>query len=449
MQESQSRPLRPSRRSRRAPAGVSDTKPTKLDAAEFHAFEQSCPLFVASESDHGGWACGSTPSIAVALGHAANDRCYWADERTVHYGYLIEGEGEEEIGAVFRPLNINMNDKQVQHGLKLLCWTDRRSGGTRLRDADATQIQTTALIVATSPAGRAVGAGDTPRAGASIHSAAIRGFERSSRSTSTRRATAIQPVSAGPFRFHGWYLLSTAARALAQAGTDASFPNRLEVPPAMNPNTLLYVEARPPASEDKQVNQNRHRSLLTKAATDLQALDWDSSQIDHWLIDVEHAKRGAKPGERVAWTSYYRPVYRLDIDPERDWPHSDVSFKACFRGGVSRSGVGRLQGRQVLTQSRRLGLASANQRRTQADHDRTHLARGRAAAESGRAAASAKCPRRSGFAGVANAHCLPHRLPPTARPPSQILGGHHPAAVPNRPTSIPHRRAIPRPAATG
>jgi hypothetical protein len=66
-----------------------------------------------------GWhACrGSSPAIAQALGHSADDRYHWSDKRTVHYGYFIEGQGQEEIGAVYRPLNINMNGIQVQHGM--------------------------------------------------------------------------------------------------------------------------------------------------------------------------------------------------------------------------------------------------------------------------------------------------------------------------------------------
>ncbi len=102
----------------RTPAGTRDTQPVPLSATARHAFEQSCPAFAASAArGRGGWACRSTAAIAQALGHSANDRYHWADSRTVHYGYFLPGP--VEIGAVYRPLNIAMNGKQVQHGMQL------------------------------------------------------------------------------------------------------------------------------------------------------------------------------------------------------------------------------------------------------------------------------------------------------------------------------------------
>ena len=83
---------------------------------------------------------------------------------------------------------------------------------------------------------------------------------------------------------------------------------------------LLYVEAQPPRSDDPQAERERHRRLVADAARQLDALGWDSSDIDHWLVDIENAMRYAEPGAPAAWTSYYRPIYRLDFAPERDWP---------------------------------------------------------------------------------------------------------------------------------
>lgn len=82
---------------------------------------------------------------------------------------------------------------------------------------------------------------------------------------------------------------------------------------------FLYVEAQPPPSEDKRANRTRHRESLAEAAEELQALAWQSSDIDHWLVDVDQAARVTAPGQPLAWTSYYRPVYRLDFDSKRDW----------------------------------------------------------------------------------------------------------------------------------
>lgn len=64
--------------------------------------------------DHSGWVCQSTPAIAAALGHSANETYHWSTTRTVYYGI-----GDEQIGSVVRGLNINMNGKQAQHGLSL------------------------------------------------------------------------------------------------------------------------------------------------------------------------------------------------------------------------------------------------------------------------------------------------------------------------------------------
>ncbi len=86
------------------------------------------------------------------------------------------------------------------------------------------------------------------------------------------------------------------------------------------PQVLLYVEAEPPGTDDKQAERERHRHLVADAAEQLGALGWDSSDIDHWLVDIETAMRYARPGAPAAWTSYYRPIYRLDFAPERDWP---------------------------------------------------------------------------------------------------------------------------------
>jgi hypothetical protein len=104
----------------RAPAGARATHPLALNAAARGAFEHSCPQFAASAArGRGGWTCASTAAIAQALGHTANDLYHWADRRTVHYGYVTPVEGAVEIGAVYRPLNITMHGKQVQHGMKL------------------------------------------------------------------------------------------------------------------------------------------------------------------------------------------------------------------------------------------------------------------------------------------------------------------------------------------
>ncbi len=41
----------------------------------------------------------------------------------------------------------------------------------------------------------------------------------------------------------------------------------------------------------------------------------------------------ATPGEGIAWTSYYRPAYRLDFAPQRDWPTVRAELQSLLPAG--------------------------------------------------------------------------------------------------------------------